>query len=138
MRRSIVLAMATAVLLGGGLASAQAQQPGTHVLAAPRSTAARVYRVRPRGARLARQLRLRLPAGTDLDAAASGFDAERLFVAAVNASHNLGLRFDYLKTMMVDDGMTLRQAIQTLRPRADARAEARRAEREAAAMTRGR
>ena len=65
---------------------------------------------------LASKLQSRLPAGTDLTLAAAGFRNLGQFVAAVNVSNNLGIPFLELKTRMVDQGMSLGQAIQDARP----------------------
>jgi hypothetical protein len=65
---------------------------------------------------LASKLQTRLPAGTDLTTAAAGFKNLGQFVAAVNVSNNLGLSFTDLKFRMVDQNMSLGQAIQDLRP----------------------
>jgi hypothetical protein len=78
--------------------------------------------------KLAAKLDGRLPAGTDVIAAASGFRNLGQFVAAVNVSNNLGIPFAQLKSRMVDDGMSLGRAIQDLRPLVDSTAEVRRAE----------
>ncbi len=64
---------------------------------------------------LARKLEGRLPVGTDLLVAAEGFRNLGQFVAAVNVSNNLGIPFAELKGRMVDDGMSLGQAIQAER-----------------------
>jgi hypothetical protein len=64
---------------------------------------------------LATKLQSRLPAGTDLTLAAAGFRNLGQFVAAVNVSNNLGIPFLQLKTRMVDQGMSLGQAIQDTR-----------------------
>jgi hypothetical protein len=86
---------------------------------------------------LASKLQSRLPAGTDLTLAASGFRNLGQFVAAVNVSNNLGIRFADLKTRMVDQGMSLGQAIQDARPRTtDTTVVARRAETDADALIR--
>lgn len=68
---------------------------------------------------LASKLEGRLPKGTDLLAAAEGFRNLGQFVAAVNVSNNLGIPFVDLKTRMVDDGMSLGQAIQAERQDVD-------------------
>ena len=78
---------------------------------------------------LASKLSSLLPAGTDLQTAASGFKNLGQFVAAVHVSHNLGIPFDSLKctelaqAQYCPQGMTvpskgssLGQAIQTLKP----------------------
>jgi hypothetical protein len=67
-----------------------------------------------------------LPAGTDLQAAASGFRNLGEFVAAVHVSNNLGIPFDQLKDRMIS-GDSLGAAIHALRPGADAQVEARKA-----------
>lgn len=71
-----------------------------------------------------------LPAGTDLQGAASGFKNLGEFVAAVHVSHNLGLPFADLKAKM-KSGDSLGQAIRTLRPEADFQAEVRKAQAQA-------
>jgi len=77
------------------------------------------------------RLQSRLPAGTNLVTAASGFSNLGQFIAAVNVSHNLGITFSQLKADMVDRHMSLGQSIQDLRPSVNAEAEAKRAESEA-------
>jgi hypothetical protein len=83
---------------------------------------------------LADKLRSRLPANTNLMDAAVGFKNLGQFVAAVNVSNNLGLDFTELKTRMVDNGMSLGQAIQDVKKTADVETEVRRAETEADSM----
>ncbi len=85
---------------------------------------------------LADSLRGRLPAGTDLHAAAGGFRRLELFVATLHASNNIDIPFSELKRRIVNDGMTLGQAIQDMRPKSRYWQEARRAEDEAAATIR--
>ena len=65
---------------------------------------------------LANALRARLPQGTDLNAAAAGFRRLELFVATVHASNNVDVPFYELKRRIVNDGMTLGQAIQDILP----------------------
>ena len=84
-----------------------------------------------RNTNLARKLQSRLPAGTDMMQAAAGFRNLGQFVAAVNVSNNLGLSFTDVKTRMVDDGMSLGQTIQVLRPTANTTTEVNRAETDA-------
>ena len=81
---------------------------------------------------LADTLRVRLPQGTDMLAAAGGFRRLELFVATVHASNNLDIPFFELKRRIVNDGMTLGQAIQDIRPKSRYWFEARRAEDDAA------
>lgn len=83
---------------------------------------------------LADKLRTRLPKNTDLMDAADGFRNLGQFVAAVNVSNNLGLDFTELKTRMVDDGMSLGQAIQSGKKTVDVETEVRKAETEADSM----
>jgi hypothetical protein len=89
-----------------------------------------------RNAILRETLRVRLPQGTDLVAAAGGFRRLELFVATVSASNSLGIPFPDLKRRIVNDGMTLGQAIQDIRPASKYWSEARRAEEDAAATIR--
>jgi hypothetical protein len=81
-------------------------------------------------------VRGRLPAGTDVYMAAGGFRRLELFVATVHASNNIEIPFSELKRRIVNDGMTLGQAIQDIRPKSRYWDEARRAEDEAAATIR--
>ena len=80
---------------------------------------------------LANKLQSRLPRGTDLMQAADGFRNLGQFVAAVNVSNNLGIDFVKLKSKMVDDGNSLGQSIQALKPASTGTVEARHAEFEA-------
>ncbi len=84
-----------------------------------------------RNTNLAAKLQSRLPSGTNLMTAAADFRNLGQFVAAVNVSNNLGISFTQLKTKMVDEGLSLGQAIQSTKPTANATAEADRAERDA-------
>ena len=69
--------------------------------------------------------------------ASSGFRNLGQFVAAVNVSNNLGIPFAQLKTRMVDQGMSLGQAIQDARPKTtDPTVAVRRAETDADALIR--
>lgn len=72
-----------------------------------------------------------LPAGTDIQQAAGGFKNLGQFVAAVHVSHNLGIPFDQLKARMTGQPpASLGQAIHDLKPEANAKSEAKRAEQE--------
>src|SRR5437868_4259246 len=66
--------------------------------------------------KLASKLQSLLPAGTNLDTAASGFKNMGQFVAAVHVSHNLNIPFDQLKEKMVTDHKSLGGAIHELKP----------------------
>jgi hypothetical protein len=66
--------------------------------------------------------------------ASEGFRNLGQFVAAVNVSSNLGLDFVKLKTDMVDEGMSLGQAIQTQRKSLDGTTLATTAEKDAATL----
>lgn len=84
-----------------------------------------------RNTNLANKLEGRLPAGTNLMTAAEGFRNLGQFVAAVNVSNNLDIPFATLKSRMVDDGLSLGQAIQSVRRDVDVTTEVRRAEADA-------
>lgn len=88
--------------------------------------------------KLAKKLEGRLPPNTDVMLAAEGFRNLGQFVAAVNVSNNLGLTFTELKARMVDDGMSLGQAIKAERgDLADTTTQVARAETEANQMIAG-
>lgn len=72
-----------------------------------------------------------LPPGTDINAAAQGFKNLGQFVASVHVSHNLTIPFDSLKSKIVDDRMSLGDAIHALKPEANAKSEASKATKEA-------
>jgi hypothetical protein len=84
-----------------------------------------------RNTNLASKLEGRLPAGTNLMTAAEGFRNLGQFVAAVNVSNNLDIPFTTLKARMVDDRLSLGQAIQSVRRDANVTTEVRRAEADA-------
>jgi hypothetical protein len=85
-----------------------------------------------RNTQLANTLQGLLPAGTNLQQAASGFKNLKDFAAAVNAAHDLGISFDQLKAKMTGPGAeNLRKAIADLDPSANAKAAAKQAEQEA-------
>jgi hypothetical protein len=75
------------------------------------------------------------PAGTNLQAAATGFRNLGEFVAAAHVSSNLGIPFADLKTRLLA-GDSLGAAIQALKPGADAQLEANRARARADAQLR--
>jgi hypothetical protein len=82
--------------------------------------------------KLASKLQALLPAGTDLQTAASGFKNLGQFVAAVHVSHNLGIPFDQLKAKMQGPpAESLGKAIQQLKPTADSKTETKKATKEA-------
>ena len=90
-----------------------------------------------RDPQLASRISQRLPAKIDVTWASSGFRNLGQFVSAVTASSNLEIPFVTLKARMLDEGMSLGQAIRELRPSADHRKEARRAEQDARTLVRG-
>jgi hypothetical protein len=142
MQRSLLaFAIAAAILAMGSTVST-----GQHVAGSAKPATAHRAPVKPpltpvqkelqRNLVLADGLRSRLPQGTDLNAAAGGYRRLELFVASVHASTNLEIPFSELKRRIVNDGMTLGQAIQDIRPRSRYWDEARRAEDDAAAAIR--
>lgn len=75
--------------------------------------------------KLSSRLQGLLPAGTNLQDAAQGFEHLGQFVAAVHVSHNLGIPFDQLKAKTVGpSAVSLGQAIRELKPNVNAREEA--------------
>ncbi len=82
--------------------------------------------------KLASKLQPLLPQGSDLQTAAAGFKNLGQFVAAVHVSHNLGIPFEDLKAKMTGpDSESLGKAIHQLKPDAHAKAEAKRANKQA-------
>ena len=79
-------------------------------------TLTKVQQKLEKNTKLAEKLLGRMPPGTDLAGlidAAEGFRNLGQFVAAVNVSYNHpGITFDALKTLMVDEHMSLGQALQ--------------------------
>lgn len=84
------------------------------------TTSTTTPRALPKNAKLVERLQKMLPDGTDMNDAASKFRNQGQFVAAVHASNKLDVPFEDLKSYMVDDGMSLGQAIKKLRPSVDA------------------
>lgn len=85
-----------------------------------------------RNTNLSKKLSSLLPAGTDLQQAASGFKNLGQFVAAVHVSHNLGIPFDQLKAkMMGPPSESLGKAIQQLDPQVNAKSESKKATKQA-------
>jgi hypothetical protein len=82
--------------------------------------------------KLASKLGSLLPAGTNLQDAASGFKNFGQFVAAVHVANNLGIPFDQLKNKLVGTGSeSLGKAIHDLRPDINGKAEAKKAHKQA-------
>ena len=83
---------------------------------------------------LASKLQGMLPAGTDIQTAASGFKTLGQFVAAVHVSKNLNIPWDQLRGAMVTNHKSLGDAIHELKPQlstAAAKTEVKKAEDEA-------
>ena len=129
-----ILVMGTTVSTGQRVISPAKTAPARRV--APKPAPTPVQKELQSNLVLADGLRGRLPRGTDLNAAAGGFRRLELFVATVHASNNVDIPFSELKRRIVNDGMTLGQAIQDIRPTSRYWAEARRAEDDAAAAIR--
>jgi hypothetical protein len=83
--------------------------------------------VPPRNPKLESRLRPLLPSNMTMQQAAKGFVNQHQFVSAVHVSRNLDIPFALLKSKIVDERLTLGQAIQVLRPDADVSKELRRA-----------
>ena len=87
----------------------------TSTTTTPIATLSPVQQKLQRNTNLAAKLQSRLPPGTDLMAASSGFHSLGQFVSTVNASHNHDLPFPLLKQRIVYEGMSLGQAMKGLR-----------------------
>ena len=81
----------------------------------------------PANPQLVIRLQALLPAGMAADQAAFGFRTQMQFVSAVHVSNSLGIPFNELKARLLTQGLSLDDSIRTLRPDADAAAEAERA-----------
>src|SRR6267142_5449680 len=79
--------------------------PSTTTTPTTTTTLSPVQQKLQRNTKLASKLQSRLPAGTNLTVASSGFRNLGQFVAAVNVSNNIGIPFLQLKTRTVDQGM---------------------------------
>ena len=85
-----------------------------------------------KNSKLSQRLQPLLPSNMTVQDAAKGFKNLGQFVAAVHVSHNLGIPFDQLKSMITgSEHDSLGKAIHTLKPDADAKSEAKRAKKEA-------
>jgi len=85
-----------------------------------------------RNTNLASRLQPLFPAGTDLQKEAEGFRNLGQFVAAAHVAHNLDIPWTDLKAKMTGDHPeSLGRAIQDLKPQADAKTEAGKAQKEA-------
>ena len=87
----------------------------------------------PKNPKLQARLQAMLPDGMPLAEAAAGFKNQGQFVAALHVSENHGIPFTELKLRMVDEGMSLGQAIQDVKPTLNGVTEAQFAERQATA-----
>ena len=139
--------LAALALLGAANAAAQSYNPAHWLKKSPTASeqlAANGDETR----KLASQLQAILPAKTKLEDACAGFRQLNECVASLHVSHNLKIKFNCLKWDVTGvqpakgnvsscsapetgKGLTLTKAIQTLKPEADAKAEAKTAERRA-------
>jgi hypothetical protein len=86
----------------------------------------------PKNPKLVAKLQPLLPGGLSVEQAATGFSNQGQFIAAVHVSHNLEISFSDVKTKVLSDGGSLGSAIKALKPSADAKAEIKRANQQAA------
>jgi hypothetical protein len=73
----------------------------------------------PRNSKLEARLSTLLPEGVTVREASRGFEDHMQFASAVHVSRNLDIPFADLKAKIVDEGLSVGQAIQVLRPDAD-------------------
>lgn len=86
----------------------------------PRDTTTRpTLSMVPRNPKLQSRLRAMLPAGLTVRQAARGFVDQSQFISAVHVSRNLDIPFAELKAKIVEERMSLGQAIQVMRPDAN-------------------
>jgi hypothetical protein len=82
--------------------------------------------------KLSSNLEKLLPPGTTAQQACAGFRNLGQCVAAIHVSHNLGISFDDLKAKMTGSGSdSLGKAIGALNPKVDAKAESKKAQKQA-------
>ena len=139
--------LAALMFLGAAKAAAQSYNP-VHWLKKGPTASEQLAANGDQSKRLASQLQAILPAKTKLEDACTGFRQLTECVAALHVSHNLKIKFNCLKwdvtgtqpvkgnvsACTAPDGgkpLSLSKAIQTLKPDADAKAEAKNAERRA-------
>jgi len=108
------------------------QSQGTHGKPVTTGSAAHTSSAVPTNPKLNAKLQTLLPAGLSVEQAANGFSNQGQFIAAVHVSQNLGIPFGDLKTKALSDGGSLGSAIHALKPSADAKAETKRANQQAA------
>jgi hypothetical protein len=149
MKKKWVIAVLTAalVLLGAAKAAAQSYNPIHWIKKGP-TASEQLAANSEQSKKLASQLQALLPPRTKLEDACTAFRQLSDCVAALYVSHNLKIRFNCLKwdvTGVQPEGgkvtscrapeggkvLSLPKAIQTLKPEADAKAEAKNAERRA-------
>jgi hypothetical protein len=87
--------------------------------------------VKPTDADLQVRIRPLLNQGADLNLAADGFTSGEQFAAVAHAAHNTGIPFVVLKHRVLEKRMSLKAAIQELKPDLNAAVEANKASAEA-------
>lgn len=116
---------------GGNHGAGAAHAPKNSDPAGAKSTSSFVSRIQS-NPQLTSRLTPLLPSGMSLENAAQGFRNQGQFIAALHVSKNLAIPFDQLKTEMTGSNhRSLGQAIETLKPNANADKETRTAEDEA-------
>jgi len=105
---------------------------GTHGKPATTGASAHTASSVPKNPKLVEKLQPLLPSGLSVEKAADGFANQGQFIAAVHVSHNLGISFNDVKTKALSEGGSLGSAIHALKPSADAEAEIKHANQQAA------
>ena len=119
---------------GGGLGHSMSSNSNSnsHANSGKGSTESSVSDRLQDNTKLASKLQNLLPTGTNLQQAAQGFKNLGQFVAAVHVSNNLGIPWDQLRAKMIGPpSESLGKAIQALKPTANAKEEASKAEKQA-------
>ena len=119
---------------GGGLGHSMSSNSNSnsHANSGKGSTESSVSDRLEDNTKLASKLQNLLPTGTNLQQAAQGFKNLGQFVAAVHVSKNLRIPFDQLKAKMIGPpSESLGKAIHALKPAANAKEEASKAEKQA-------
>jgi hypothetical protein len=113
---ALTAALFGAVMYGAGVRTGQTVNRASEISAPAHDSISRPE--------LIKQLRPLLNEGVDTSSLAAGFESAEDFAATVHAARNIRVPFVALKHEVVDEGRSLGQAIQLLKPAADASLEA--------------
>lgn len=108
--RKASVATTTTTTTGTGSTATTTPAPTTAPAPEPNAISTRISRNPQQKARITAML----PAGMTLEDASAGFRNQGQFIAAVNASRSENVPFTSLKAAMVEDGLSLGQAVKAI------------------------